>query len=407
MKYLLAAPKTMIAGTIVLEGSKSISNRILLMRALCAEEFPVRNLSPSDDTNTLQLIIMSDDAVCDVGAAGTTMRFLIAYFAIVSGERILTGSERMKQRPVKILVDALRELGADITYLEKEGYPPIKIIGKKLNRDRVAVKADVSSQYISALLMIAPRLENGLRLELTGKISSYPYIRMTLKLMASLHARYDINGNIFTVHPGTYAGKELIVESDWSAASYYFSICALAKGTHIQIRGLFPESLQGDSVLPEIYNALGVKSYFENEILHIVQTNSYTDYFMYDFSDCPDLAQTAVVTCAALGIPGTFTGLESLKIKETDRTNALRTELKKFGVQFYAEGEAWKLEGKTTASGPVEIKTYEDHRMAMCFAPISIVHDHITIEDTQVVKKSYPSFWDDLASIGFSFSSVD
>ncbi|MFI5171247.1 MAG: 3-phosphoshikimate 1-carboxyvinyltransferase [Chitinophagales bacterium] len=403
MELKLKAPGK-ISGDIILEGSKSISNRLLIMRALSEGSFDIENLSPSDDTKTLMRLLNKEDLLFDVGAAGTTMRFLTAYFSIIPGERILTGSERMKKRPVKILVDALRELGADIEYLEKEGYPPIKISGRKIHGGKITIRADISSQYISALLMIGPVLENGLELELDGKISSQPYINMTLEMMAAMGIEYSINENVIKVIPGKYISKPMKAESDWSAASYYFSICALSAGSSINIHGLFPESLQGDSVLPQLYEQLGVHAVFDGDILNLQHNGIIADEIAIDFSNCPDLAQTIAVSCAALGVKGKFTGVESLKIKETDRTLALSKELKKFGVDFHEQDEQWILTGNSASDKIISIDTYEDHRMAMSFAPLSIKHNEIIIHDPDVIKKSYPSFWSNLMSLGFSVS---
>ncbi len=404
MELILKTPQKIITGSILLEGSKSISNRLLILQKLCPTGFNIENLSPSDDTKTLQKLLLSEEELLDVGAAGTTMRFLTAYFAITSGSRILTGSERMKKRPIKILVDALITLGADITYLEEEGYPPIRINGKKITGGKLAIRADVSSQYISALMMIGPLLENGLILELKGNIGSFPYINMTLKTMEQLGIKNKFHKNIITIFPGVYKSVNMKAESDWSAASYYFSICAMSPGSKLSIHGLMEMSLQGDSVLPEIYEKLGVTCNFKNNILELENAGDIAEELNYDFADCPDLAQTVAVTCAALGVNGKFTGVESLKIKETDRTQALSTELSKFGVDFFEEDGFWILNGETSANVPVKINTYEDHRMAMCFAPLAIKHDQITIEDPMVVKKSYPSFWSDLESLGFTTS---
>lgn len=392
-----------IAGTVTLEGSKSISNRLLIMQALSKNAFEITHLSPSDDTNALQRILRSNEKICDVGAAGTTMRFLTAYFAICDGKKILTGSERMKNRPVHILVNALRQLGAEIEYLEKEGYPPIEITGKVLTQNLVSIQADVSSQYISALMMIGPVLSDGLVLQLEGKISSYPYIQMTLKLMQSLGIVCAIQGNTITIKSGNYQGKSVQVEGDWSAASYYYSIAAIAQHAEMRIAGIYKNSLQGDAVLPEIYSSLGVETLFTDNACILRRKGNAAEQFTFDFSDCPDLAQTVVVTCAVLGIAGKFTGLESLKIKETDRTAALAKELQKFGVDFFNNGEAWILNGKMSRGTIVSVDTYEDHRMAMCFAPVAVVQP-IIIREKNVVNKSYPSFWDDLSSIGFSVS---
>ncbi len=402
MKLQITAPSEIISGKITLEGSKSISNRLLIMQKLCDDGFEIRNLSPSDDTNTLQRLLNTDVPVLDVGAAGTTMRFLTAYCAITEGTRNLTGSARMKKRPIKILVDALVDLGADITYLEEEGFPPLQINGKKLAGRHVVIRADVSSQYISALLMIGPILKHGLTLELSGNIGSFPYILMTLKTMEQFGIGYSFENNIITIKPGKYIAKPMLAESDWSAASYYYSVCALAKNSKIVISGLMENSLQGDSVLPKIYLDLGVKSTFINDILELEYTGIVQNDFEYDFTNCPDLAQTVAVTCAALGVKAKFTGVESLKIKETDRTQALSQELRKFGVDFFEENGAWILEGKTQANSIITIETYEDHRMAMCFAPLAIKHQQLIIEDPIVVNKSYPSFWSDFKSLGFS-----
>ncbi len=404
-KIFIHGPQHAIHGTIQLEGSKSISNRLLLMQALCKEPFEIKNLSPSDDTQTLKKLIAGQSEIHDVGAAGTTMRFLISYYSILEGERILTGTERMKNRPVKILVDALRTIGAEISYLEKEGYPPLKIAGKKLNGGKLQIRADVSSQYISSLMMIAPVLDQGLELELQGKISSYPYIRMTLQTMAELGIRYEENGNLFKIYPGRYQPKTMVAESDWSAASYYFSIAALNKNAEIRIAGLFEKSLQGDCILTSLYKKFGVQSSFENGIWILKNTGVIEKQFEFDFSDCPDIAQTVAVTAATLGVEVVFTGVESLKIKETDRTQALSDELKKFGVDFFEDDGKWILKGETNTEEIISIRTYEDHRMAMCFAPLSLKHALI-IEEPDVVNKSYPSFWGDLTSIGFSISSL-
>jgi len=396
---------TSVNGSIDLEGSKSLSNRLLILQALSGKKGLIENLSPSNDTRAMQAILNSEDATGDVGAAGTTMRFLTAYYACKPGEKVLTGSERMRKRPIGVLVEALRALGAEIDYLEEDGFPPLKITGKQLEGGELSIRADVSSQYISALLMCAPLMEQGLTLNLVGKVGSFPYIKMTLELMKSLGAEYKIDGNTIYVNPGNYHTADIVVEGDWSAASYYFSIASLSRGSSIGINQLFAESLQGDSVLPEIYRQLGVESYFENRQLLLKQNAEYTAKFEYDFTNCPDLAQTVVVTCAALGIPARLTGLESLRIKETDRTAALSNELSKFGVRFEQEGEAWVLSGKICEDSNVSIATYEDHRMAMCFAPLAVLQP-LNIEEAEVVAKSYPSFWEDLSRIGFEVSEA-
>nr|MBP9549622.1 hypothetical protein [Chitinophagales bacterium] len=296
MKVGLTYTADALNASVELEGSKSISNRLLIMRALSKSDFEIKHLSPSDDTQTLLALLKSDNIICDVGAAGTTMRFLTAFFALQPGLRILTGSERMKKRPIHILVDALRELGAEIEYKEKEGFPPLKIEGKHLSANEVHIKADVSSQYISALMMIAPVLENGLTLHLEGKLSSFPYISMTLRLMQSMGIECSISENIISIAHGNYNAKNVHVEGDWSAASYYFSIVALSENSRLRILGIDENSLQGDAVLPQIYKQLGVTTNFNAGVCELQQTGNITSYFDYDFSNCPDLAQTVVVT---------------------------------------------------------------------------------------------------------------
>lgn len=406
MKMKITAPLQPIRSTITLEGSKSISNRLLLMQALCSEGFTINNLSPSDDTTTLHRLLQERPAFSDVGAAGTTMRFLTAFYSTLEGERMLTGSARMQQRPIGILVEALEKLGADITYIEKKGYPPIRIKGKTLPGGTIRVRADISSQYISALMMIGPTLKKGLTLILDGKIASAPYIQMTLRTMQELGIHCNMTGSTITVKPGAYISRAVQAESDWSAASYHYSICALSPDSQIRIRGLFAESLQGDSVLPAIYGKLGVETVFEDGDMIIRHTGNCADSLDIDYSDCPDIAQTVAVTCAGLGIPARFTGVESLRIKETDRTAALQQELQKYQVRFEesSAGE-WLLSGKAISAAN-EIETYEDHRMAMSFAPLALAVGKVVINEPDVVKKSYPSFWFDMKRLGFGLENV-
>ncbi len=405
MKMIVTAPPQPVRGSITLEGSKSISNRLLLMRALCEGGFDIKNISPSDDSNTLSGLLSQQPAMSDVGAAGTTMRFLTAYYSITPGERILTGSARMQQRPIGILVQALQKLGADIMHLERDGYPPIRIKGKPLKGGEIRIRADVSSQYISALMMIGPVLERGLILHLDGKIASFPYIQMTLRTMQELGIQCTMEGQTIHIRPGAYTGKPMQAESDWSAASYHYSIVALSPGSHMRIRGLFADSLQGDSVLPKIYAQLGVETTFSGDEMHIQQSGKPTTYLDWDYSDCPDIAQTVAVTCAGLGVEARFTGVESLRIKETDRTAALQEELAKLNVSFSEESDgSWRLKGRAEETKMQTIATYEDHRMAMSFAPLALQQKSIAIEEPMVVKKSYPSFWFDLARLGFGLA---
>lgn len=395
-----------------LEGSKSISNRALILQALCPEANALEdhrlpgNLSPSEDTRTLLRLLRSNEKTLDAGAAGTTYRFLSAWLARQPGERILTGSARMLQRPIGILVDALRELGANISYTGEEGYPPLHITGSELRGGRVRIPADVSSQYISALLLIGPTLAEGLELELLGKIGSRPYIALTLRMMEHYGASVRWEGMIIRVEPRLYQWQAFSVEGDWSAASYYYSAIALCPvGARLRIAGLFEESHQGDAVVAALYAHLGVKTTYLDGGVQLERIPHRVPVLTADFSDCPDLAQTAVVTCAALGVPARFSGLESLRIKETDRTAALREQLQPYGVDFreLVPG-TWQLDGQlvTAATGIPRIHTYDDHRMAMAFAPLALHWPEIVIEDPQVVRKSYPGFWRDWESLGFT-----
>ncbi len=404
MDIQIAIKNTHLEGEITLDGSKSISNRVLIINALTKDNFNIKGLSTSDDTKALQKALANPQAIKDVGAAGTTMRFLTAYFALQEGTWTLTGSERMKQRPIAILVDALRNLGADISYLEGKGCPPLRINGKKLKGGTVKMSASVSSQYLSALLMIAPVLEKGLVLELEGRLVSRPYLMMTLNIMAYFGIRYQFEGNRIQIAPQAYQARDFVVEADWSAASYYYGMAVLAPSAHIYLKGLHKKSLQGDAVLVEMMQQLGVKSEFTDEGVHLQKTGTLPESFHYNFVECPDLAQTLAVACAGAGIPAIFDGLITLSIKETDRTAALRDELAKFGVLFQGEGDHWELEpnkAQFDQEPPNTIHTYHDHRMAMAFAPLALKCKHgLMIEDAKVVTKSYGNFWNDLQQLG-------
>lgn len=409
--YAIHKNTTTLSGEITLAGSKSISNRTLIIRALCGESFPISHLANAKDTDLLQGLLASTEEVRDAGAAGTTFRFMTAYLSTQEGTQTLTGTERMKLRPIGVLVDALRILGANIDYLEKEGYPPLQI-GPPDNfgiNNKVQISASTSSQYISALLMIAPTLPNGLELELVGKIVSRPYIEMTLSQMAYFGVQHEWEGQFIWVAPQQYQPKPFVVEADWSAASYYYAMAAFATEVDLQLNGLFEDSLQGDAVLTEIMTSLGVKTTFNAGGVHLSKTGTpLPEVFEYDFLKCPDLAQTIAVVCAGLGVTGRFTGLETLRIKETDRIAALDVELAKVGVKVIeepltADGKAYfRIEGKAVvpAIAP-EFATYEDHRMAMAFAPLAFMGT-IKIHEPEVVVKSYPDFWRDLQAIGFS-----
>ncbi|MFT7587913.1 MAG: 3-phosphoshikimate 1-carboxyvinyltransferase [Limisphaerales bacterium] len=404
-KLKLIAPEDFSGGKVVLEGSKSISNRVLIIRALSDSEFEVKNLSPSNDTNTLNSLLSEKGNTLDAGAAGTTFRFLTAWLSRSNKRQILlTGSERMKQRPIGILTNALKTLGADISYVEKEGYPPLLISGKTLQGGPLKISASVSSQYISALLMIGPSLKDGLALTLEGKVGSRPYIEMTLRIMEHFGAKWSWKADTIYIEEGNYTAQLFTVEGDWSAASYYYGLAAVVtQGNTIEVEGLNKLSLQGDSVLPSIYNKLGIQTVFTDSGIEITRTAAPDSIFEFDFSDCPDLAQTVVVTCAILGVKMRINGLESLRIKETDRTAALSKELALFGIAFEDKGMGyWELEGKAEAPDQTGlIHTYEDHRMAMAFAPLSFAFGAISFEEPDVVRKSYPSFWEDWQSLGF------
>ncbi len=390
--------------SVQITGSKSESNRLLLLQALYPE-FKLKNVSNSDDSNLMTNALSSDSEVVDIHHAGTAMRFLTAYFSIQEGrETVLTGSKRMKERPIKILVEALQELGAQISYEENEGFPPIRIKGKKLVKNRVSLKANVSSQYISALLLIGSKLENGIELNLEGEITSIPYIKMTLSLLDEIGVESTFQNNTIIVKPITQSPKPktLTVESDWSSASYYFSIAALsAVGTEITLAAYKQNSLQGDSVLVDIYKHFGVSTVFNKNTITLKKEKSNLEPLSLDLKNAPDIAQTIAVTCFALGIPCDLIGLHTLKIKETDRLVALKTEIEKLGGDVKITDKSLHLAASKDVKPMVSIATYNDHRMAMAFAPLAL-KTPIIIEDAMVVSKSYPTFWEDLKAIGFA-----
>ncbi|WP_047548014.1 3-phosphoshikimate 1-carboxyvinyltransferase [Psychroserpens sp. Hel_I_66] len=392
---------------ITITGSKSESNRLLLLKALYPE-LEIENVSNSDDSKVMQKALASEEKVIDIHHAGTAMRFLTAYFASNEGrEVVLTGSARMKERPIKILVDALNDLGADISYLETAGCPPIQIKGKRLTRQHVRLNANVSSQYISALILIASRLENGLILTLEGEMTSVPYINMTLDLLRQVAIETTFNEQVIEVKPKkeSLKNKKLTVESDWSSASYFYSIVALSPvDTQIELSSYKKESLQGDSVLAEIYASFGVETvFFGNSIALKKTSKEVAEIVEFQLNNSPDIAQTIAVTCLGLGIKCHLTGLHTLKIKETDRLVALQNELQKFGAEVDITEESLTLYKASQLRENVVIATYNDHRMAMAFAPLGL-KTNLEIEDYMVVSKSYPTFWDDLKNLGFKFS---
>jgi len=391
---------------LIITGSKSESNRCLLLKALF-DDLTIENLSNSDDTELMKNALSSDDSLIDIHHAGTAMRFLTAYFATQNGRKIiLTGSSRMKERPIRILVDALRNLGAKIEYSENEGFPPLKIQGQEFLKSEVFLKANVSSQYISALLLIAPSLKNGLNLYLDGKITSIPYIEMTLALLNEVGIKTSFESNKIKVFPyEEHNSKTFIVESDWSSASYFYSIVSLSSvGTKINISSYKENSLQGDAILSEIYNNLGVSSKFNNSVLTIEKVSDDLPKSLdLDLSNTPDIAQTIAVSCLGLQINCNLTGLHTLKIKETDRLLALKNEIKKLGTSIEISNNSLEINSPKPLLKNVEIKTYNDHRMAMSFAPLMLRTD-IFINDANVVSKSYPNFWNDLKKLGLKLT---
>lgn len=403
------SPPVLINGSVSLPLSKSLANRLLILNAL--RDFQLADLGEDapDDVKTLSagLFLSKNNrtAVIDVGHAGTAMRFLTAYLSQTEGEWTLTGSERMQKRPIAILVNALRELGAKITYLKEEGFPPLLIKGAPLTSTRLKVSSEFSSQYISALLLVAPFIKNGLQLELLGTTVSEPYIQMTVNLLQQAGASLRKEGTVLNVAEGLTHTNTLRpeIEADWTSASYYFSICALSPNAKILLKGLQQTSLQGDAVLPTLFENLGVHSQFTTEGLLIEQTSNFIREFSYNCIDCPDLAQTLAVTCAGLGVHAHLSGLSTLKIKETDRIVALQNELRKCGLKVSSGVDFIEIFARESLlTQPASIDTYEDHRMAMAFSALCLVQSPLFIRDEQVVTKSYPSFWEHLISLGFS-----
>jgi 3-phosphoshikimate 1-carboxyvinyltransferase len=404
----LQAPTAAINASVLLPTSKSLANRIILLQALSKQELLKIESEPADDIavfiNAITTAQNLEQATINIGAAGTAMRFLTAYLSQQKGTWLLIGTERMLQRPIGPLVQALKTLGADISYTNKEGFPPLLINGTRLHSASVTVEADISSQFVTALLLLAPFIEGGLQLQLKGNVVSAAYVQMSLQLLKEAGVTVAQTSTQLNVHE--LKSKPLLpqhAEGDWSAASYYFSICALAKDACIVLKGVNEKSLQGDRILPQLYSQLGVNTSFDKHGLTLRSTTCAATHFSYNFIDCPDLAQTLAVTCFGLGISAELSGLQTLKHKETDRLLALKTELEKCGAIVEISEHSLTLQArKGDALNSTAIATYKDHRMAMSFAPLALLVPHLTIEDESVVNKSYPQFWKHLLSLGFN-----
>ncbi|MCY1721458.1 3-phosphoshikimate 1-carboxyvinyltransferase [Prolixibacteraceae bacterium Z1-6] len=409
MIYQVSANLKSISGSINLPASKSISNRALIINALSYSPYPIMNLSDSDDTKVLEAALFSNNSKFDIGHAGTAMRFLTAFLAKITGEWEITGSERMQQRPIAILVDALNQLGAKIEYLKNEGCPPLKIFGSHLKGQTIDLDGSISSQYISALLLIAPTVENGLTLKLKGNITSKSYIKLTLELMAKFGIQYQWNGNEIFVPEQNYFARDFTCEADWSGASYWYQIMALLESGEVLLENLQLESLQGDVNIALWFEQFGVESLQKNEGVLLSKTATVQpEKLVLDFIENPDVAQTMACLCVAKKIPFHFSGLKTLKIKETDRIAALQNELGKFGAKLTEPlpGElAWDgtFSSVLKQMNPV-INTYHDHRMALAFAPMALSGLNLQIDDPMVVTKSYPGFWEDLGKVGFEIT---
>lgn len=407
---LLFPPEKDIHASLQLGGSKSISNRLLILRQVLQQDFPITNLSDSEDTRLLVQVLdelkHGRNADFNVNHAGTDLRFLTAFLATQSGKTYtITGSERLKERPIAELVDALKQLGAEIHYLEKEGYPPLCITGKTLQGGKIQLRANVSSQFISALLLISPLLPKGLELVLQGERVSKPYVNMSLELLITFGLQCEDAGANIRVLPyqiPKHRPQPFLVESDWSSASYWFGVSALSHKSQIRLRSFEPKSLQADSQLVEIYSALGVKAVFNRDELTLTRIPVSIQEFSMDFISCPDIAPTIACTCLGLGIKARLTGLKTLQLKESRRIDVLKTELEKFGARVHTSDDHLELiPSQKKSENRICVSTHHDHRMAMSFAPLSIVYPGLQIEGPDVVNKSYPRFWEDLQSLGF------
>ena len=392
-------------GSITITGSKSESNRLLILKALYPD-LEISNLSNSDDTQVTLKALKNNESIVDIHHAGTAMRFLTAFFSVKPNSKVvLTGSSRMQDRPIELLVEALRSLGAEIEYVNKKGFPPLKITGKKIDISQVALPANISSQYISALMLIAPSLKNGLEIDLIGETTSIPYIKMTQTLLDNLGFKTFFNNNKIKISPADKITlNQWTVESDWSSASYFYSVVAIANKSEITLESYYSESLQGDSDLVQIYKKIGVTTVFNNGSITLSKTPNFAlpEALDLDLRNTPDLAQTIAVSCFGLGVDCNLTGLHTLKIKETDRLEALKVELEKLGAIISITYDSLELRFSGVINQNISIDTYNDHRMAMAFAPLGIKVP-IVINNSEVVSKSYPGFWGDFKSIDFQY----
>lgn len=408
MKYKVTKRDKKLVGTVTLEGSKSITNRVIIIKALCQEFFEITNFSISEDSETLVELINSTESVLDARDGGTTFRFLTAFLAIHEGDVVLTGSERLQKRPVGPLVEALRSIGADIDYVGEQGYPPLRIRGKRLNGNRIEIDAGVSSQFVSALLLIAPLLKDGLIIRMKGEPVSRPYIQMTLNVMKHFGIHHEWTQSVISVPHQEYVGRKYNVEGDWTAASYYYVMAALAEEVDLKIMGLNKFSYQGDFAIANLMQQFGVTTSHIEGGIHLTKNDYRNKSTELDFRDYPDLAQSVLVAAAATGTAVKARGLETLEIKETNRIEALDKELQKLDLKLIPLGATWNLgvRAEKPLDSILEIETYKDHRMAMAFTPLALKFGEILIDDPAVVTKSYAGFWEDIASLGFEVESI-
>lgn len=409
MIYRITHTTKKINTSVKLPASKSLSNRALIIRELSKQLFEIENLSQAADTLLLNKLLKSSNVVVDCEDAGTTLRFITAYYALQGEEKIITGSDRMKLRPVGELVHALRLLGANITFIEKEGFPPFKIGKGKLSGGKISIDSSISSQFISALLMIAPYLKGGLDLTLTGDLISLPYIEMTLSMMKYFGVEAIKSGNSISIEPQVYKTKRYYCEADWTAASYWFEIAALANEAEINFDNLEKNSWQGDAIIIKMMEQFGVNSKFNGKQFQLKKTKlTRPDFFTFNFKDCPDLAQTMAATCAGLNVPADLKGLQSLRIKETNRAEAMQRELYNLAVQTdfcdYSKLKIYNHRPINYLNRP--LKTHNDHRMAMSLAPLALKLPFLEIENPDVVNKSYPGFWKDMIAAGFEIEEM-